>query len=118
MTESIATPPVGVHRSRFARARTFLIRERSVSVLIILLLVLGLGGVVLRVSFFRSWFLWFWAMTAFTALELLATAAWDLVVDLRGGRLHLVTDRPAPWGRWAQVALVPFLLLAGIVFDL
>lgn len=108
---------MGVRRSPFARASNFLIRERSVSVLISLLVVLALGGAVLRVFFFHSWFLWFWAMTAFTALELLATAAWDLLEDLRRGRLHLVTDHPAPWGEWAQVALVPLLLLAGIVFD-
>jgi len=99
------------------RLRAFLVEERSVSVLIILLIVLALGGAVLRLFFFHSWFLWFWAMTAFTALGLLATAAWDLVVDLRGGTVHLVTDQPAPWPPWVQAGLVPVLLGAGIVVD-
>ena len=117
MTHPAATQRGGVRRVRFGRLRAFLVKERSVSVLIILLIVLALGGVVLRVFFFHDWFLWFWAMTAFTALELLATAAWDLVVDLRGGTVHLVTDRPAPWPPWVQQALVPVLLGAGIIVD-
>ncbi len=117
MTQPAASNRVGVRRRRFGRVRAFLVRERSVSVLIILLIVLALGGAVLRVFFFQSWLLWSWAMTAFTALELLATAAWDLVVDLRGGTVHLVTDWPVPWPPWVQRALVPVLLGAGIIFD-
>lgn len=117
MTQPAATHPAGVRGGPLGRARAFLVRERSLSVLIILLVVLGLGGIVLRVFFFHSWFLWFWAMTAFTALELLATAAWDLIVDLRGGTLHLVTDHRAPWPPWVQRSLVPVLLVAGIIFD-
>jgi hypothetical protein len=104
-------------RRRRTGFRAFLVTERSVSVLIILVIVLAVGGVVLRVVFFRTWFLWFWAMTAFTALELLVTAAWDLVADLRGSAVHLVTDHPAPWPVWVQRALVPVLLAAGILVD-
>lgn len=90
---------------------------RSVSVFLILLVVLSLGGLVLRLFVFQSWFLWFWAMTALTAFELLATAVWDLIVDLRGGSLHLVTDQQAPWGPWLQWSVVPVLLIAGILVD-
>jgi hypothetical protein len=117
MTQPAAAHPVGVRDGRLERVRTFIVRERSLSVLIILLVGLGLGGIVLRVFFFNSWFLWFWAMTAFTALELLAIASWDLIVDLRGGIVHLVTDQRAPWPLWVQRSLVPALLIAGIVFD-
>jgi hypothetical protein len=117
MTQPAATHRIGVRRGRLGRVRAFFVRERSVSVLFVLLAVLILGGAVLRVFFFQSWFLWFWAMTAFTAFELLATAVWDLIVDLRRGTFHLVTDRPAPWPPWLQRALVPVLLGAGIIFD-
>jgi len=117
MTQPTATHRTGVRRGRLERVRAFIVRERSVSVLFVLLAVLILGGGVLRVFFFQSWFLWFWAMTAFTAFELLATAGWDLIVDLRGGTVRLVTDRPAPWPPWVQRALVPVLLGAGIIFD-
>ena len=117
MTQPTVRDQVGVRRRGWDRIRAFVVKERSVSVLIILIIVLALGGAVLRVFFFRSWFLWFWAMTAFTALELLATAVWDLVVDLRGGTVHLVTDHPAPWPPWVQRGLVPMLLGAGIIFD-
>ncbi len=112
-----ASTTAAVHRKPISRARSFLVRERSVSVLIILLIVLAVGGVVLRVFFFHDWFLWFWAMTAFAAFELLATAVWDLAVDLCGGTMQLVTDRPAPWPLWVQRALVPALLGAGIILD-
>ena len=95
----------------------FLSKERSISVLLILLAVLGLGGMVLRLFVFQSWFLWFWAMTAFIAFELLAIAAWDLIVDIRSGSVHLVTDQLAPWGPWVQWSVVPVLLIAGIVVD-
>jgi hypothetical protein len=95
----------------------FLAKERSISVLLVLLVVLGLGGGVLRLAVFQSWFLWFWAMTAFAAFELLAIAAWDLIVEIRGGSLYLVTDRQAPWGPWVQWSVVPVLLIAGIVVD-
>lgn len=116
MTQSATAHDPG-RRRRSGGMRAFLVRERSVSVLIILLIILAVGGVVLRVFFFPTWFLWFWAMTAFTALELLATAVWDLVVDLRGATMHLVTDHPAPWPAWVQRALVPLLLAAGILAD-
>ncbi len=106
-----------MHRNAVTRTIAFLVKERSLSVLLILLAVLGLGGVVLRLTVFQSWFLWFWAMTALTAFELLGTAAWDLVVDLRGGTLYLVTDQQAPWGPWVQWSVVPVLLIAGIVVD-
>src|SRR5437763_12560870 len=99
------------------RAWKFLATERSVGVLLILLAVLGLGGVVLRLAVFQSWFLWFWSMTAFAAFVLLAIAAWDLVVEIRGGSLYLVTDQQAPWGPWVQWSVVPVLLVAGIVVD-
>jgi hypothetical protein len=99
------------------RTRAFLVQQRSVSVLLILLVVLGLGGLVLRLFVFQSWFLWFWAITALTAFELLAIAAWDLIVDLRRSSVHLVTDQPAPWGPWVQWSVVPVLLIAGIVVD-
>ncbi|TMB42897.1 MAG: hypothetical protein E6J53_09315 [Chloroflexi bacterium] len=99
------------------RAWDFVAEERSVSVLLILIAVLGLGGLVLRLFVFQSWFLWFWAMTALTAFELLVVAFWDLIVDLRRGSVHLVTNQPAPWGPWVQWSLVPLLLLAGILFD-
>lgn len=111
------TDPIGAGRRLSSGLRAFVIRQRSVSVFIMLLVVLALGGLVLRVFFFHDWFLWFWAMTAFTALELLATAAWDLAVDLGGGTLQLVTDHPAPWPLWMQRALVPVLLGAGILVD-
>ena len=107
----------GLPRNAFARALRVLARERSVSVVLILLIVLAVGGLVLRLFFFQSWFLWFWAMTALVALELLATAVWDLIVDLRRGSVHLVTDQPAPWGPWVQWSLVPVLLVAGILVD-
>jgi hypothetical protein len=97
--------------------RRFLAKERSVSVLLILLAVLGLGGLILRLFVFHDWFLWFWAMTALTAFELLATAFWDLIVDLRHGSMRLVTDQPAPWGPWVQWSVVPVLLIAGILVD-
>jgi hypothetical protein len=106
-----------MRRNAFLRARQFLAHERSVSVVLILLVVLGLGGLVLRLFVFQSWFLWFWAMTALTAFELLAIAAWDLIVDLRRGSVHLVTDQPAPWGPGVQWAVVPVLLVAGITVD-
>jgi hypothetical protein len=104
-------------RNPFARTLEVLAKERSVSVLLILLAVLAVGGLVLRLTVFQSWFLWFWAMTALAAFELLATAAWDLVVELRGGNLYLVTDQQAPWGPWVQWSVVPVLLIAGIVVD-
>jgi len=107
----------GLPRNAFARAWRVLARERSVSVVLILLIVLAVGGLVFRLFFFQSWFLWFWAMTALVALELLATAVWDLIVDLRRGSVHLVTDQPAPWGPWVQWSLVPVLLVAGILVD-
>jgi hypothetical protein len=106
-----------MRRNVFTRTLGFLVKERSVSVFLILLVVLGLGGLVLRLFVFQSWFLWFWAMTALTAFELLAAAAWDLIVDLRGGGLHLVTDQPAPWGPRVQWSVVPVLLMAGILVD-
>jgi hypothetical protein len=106
-----------MRRNAVTRTIAFLAKERSISVLLILLAVLGLGGVVLRLTIFQSWFLWFWAMTALAAFELLATAAWDLVVEFRGGSLYLVTDQQAPWGPWVQWSVVPVLLIAGIVVD-
>jgi len=117
MTQPTETRHVGIGRRRFSGLRAFLIQERSVSVFLILLAVLAVAGVVLRVFFFHDWFLLFWAMTAFTALELLATAVWDLAVDLGHGTLQLVTDHPAPWPLWVQRALVPVLLGAGILID-
>jgi len=104
-------------RQRFGRLGAFVAKERSVSVLIILLIVLLLGGIVLRVFVFSNWFLWFWAMTALTGFELLTTAIWDFVVDLRSGSLRLITDTPAPWPALVQAALVPLLLVAGILVD-
>ena len=104
-------------RNALTRAWDFVAEERSVSVLLILIAVLGVGGLVLRLFVFQSWFLWFWAMTALTAFELLVVAFWDLIVDLRRGSVHLVTNQPAPWGPWVQWSLVPLLLLAGILFD-
>lgn len=106
-----------MRRKVITRTIAFLAKERSISVLLILLGVLGLGGLVMRLFVFQSWFLWFWAMTAFAAFELLATAAWDLVVDLRRGSLYLVTDQQAPWGPWVQWSVVPVLLIAGIMVD-
>ncbi len=117
MSRGTATTSVGMRRNAFTRVRGFVAKERSVSALLILLVVLGLGGVVLRLFVFQSWFLWFWAMTALTAFELLATATWDLIVDLRRGSLHLVTDQPTPWGPWVQWSVVPVLLIAGIMVD-
>jgi hypothetical protein len=106
-----------MRRTAVTHTLDFLAKERSVGVLLILLVLLGLGGLGLRVFVFHSWFLWFWAMTALTAFELLVVALWDLVVDLRRGSVHLVTNQPAPWGPWVQWSLVPVLLLAGVLFD-
>ena len=117
MSGQTATGPGAIRRNAVTRTIEFLAKERSISVLLILLAVLGLGGVVLRLTVFQSWFLWFWAVTALTAFELLATAAWDLVVELRGGSLYLVTDQQAPWGPWVQWSVVPVLLIAGILVD-
>lgn len=112
-----ATGAGGMRRNAITRTIQFLSKERSISVLLILLAVLGLGGLGLRLFVFQDWFLWFWAMTALAAFELLATAVWDLVVELRGGTLYLVTDQQAPWGPWVQWSVVPVLLIAGIVVD-
>ncbi len=106
-----------MRRNALTRAWRLLAKERSVSVILILLVLLGAGGLILRLFVFKSWFLWFWAMTALTALELLASAVWDLIVHLRHGRVYLVTDQPAPWGPGVQWSLVPLLLIAGILVD-
>ncbi len=112
-----ATGSGGMGRNALTRTVEFLSKERSISVMFLLLGVLGLGGLVLRLVVFQSWFLWFWSMTALAAFELLAIAAWDLVVELRGASLYLVTDQQAPWGAWVQWSVVPVLLIAGILVD-
>ena len=112
-----ATEWGGMRRKAVQRTIAFLAKDRSISVLLILLSVLGLGGLLMRLFVFQSWFLWFWALTALAAFELLTTAAWDLVVNLRGGSMYLVTDQQAPWGPWVQWSIVPVLLIAGIVVD-
>lgn len=117
MSRRAATPIVGIRRNPFRRVMGTVATQRSVGVLLILLVLLGVGGLVLRWFVFQSWFLWFWAMTALTALELLVAATWDLIVDLRQGTWHLVTDQRAPWGPGMQWLLVPACLVAGILVD-
>ncbi len=117
MSRRTAAGSSRMRRNAVTRSMDFFARDRSVSVLLILLVVLGLGGLALRLFVFHSWFLWFWAMTALIAFELLAIAFWDLIVELRGSGPHLVTDQPAPWGPWMQWSVVPLLLIAGILVD-
>jgi hypothetical protein len=64
-----------------------------------------------------DWFIWFWAMTAIAAAELLFIATWDLLADLTGWLPHLVMDQAISWPPWAHAVLIPAFLVAGIVVD-
>src|SRR5439155_25060498 len=104
-------------RKPFARVRSFLVRERSIGVLLAALVALALGALALRLFLFPKWFLWFWSVAALTAFLLLFIASVDFVADVTGRRWHWVTDQQAPWGPWVQRLLVPVMLVAGILFD-